>query len=143
LEFGNYLVNAKAVYNPELKLKSEDVSSGSEFSFKYLGLGIIAYWILWFWLLSGLLAIILLTLLFKKPLQRAGEVINNRLMESFGYGVLYIIVLPIMLCLTMFTVIGLPVAAALLVLYGLSIACYKIVIVVVAANWMNNKYQHG
>ncbi|MBN4051271.1 hypothetical protein JYU16_00495 [bacterium AH-315-M05] len=139
LEFGSSLVNAKAVYNSELKLKSKEVDPG--FDLKYLGLGIMVYWILA--LLSGLLAIILLSLLFKKLMRRSGEGLNKKFMESFGYGVLYIIVLPILLCLTMFTVIGIPVAAALLVLYGLSIACYKIVIVVVAANWINNKYQHG
>ena len=139
LDFGNSLVNARAVYNPELKLKSEDI--GSDFSFKYLELGIIAYWILS--LLAGLLAIFLLMLLFKKTLQRVGEALNSRLMESFGYGALYIIVLPIVLFLTMFTVIGIPVAAALLVLYCLSIACCKIVIAVVTANWMNNKFQYG
>lgn len=61
-------------------------------------------------------------------------------LEAGGFGVLALMVIPIISMLLMFTVIGIPLSLILLVLYGISIYISKIILAVFIGLWFQNKF---
>lgn len=91
------------------------------------------------YLLSFLLAGIVLILLFKKPYERASLLIQERPWYSIGLGVSIIICVPIVAIILMITIIGIPFGVIALALYGILLYTAKIPVGI----WLGSKIFRG
>lgn len=90
-------------------------------------------------LLSYMLAGILLILLFKKPYDRASLIIQERPWYSIGLGVSLLICVPIVAVILMITIIGIPFGLIGLALYGILLYTAKIPVGI----WLGSKIFRG
>jgi len=100
LDFKNSLVNAKAKFN-------EDLGEGnSQMSLTTLGTKSLKYWVTY--ILSSFLAILVLHALFRNAFSNAVDDLENSVLKSFGFGLIYLIGIPLMILLTFVIAIGIP-----------------------------------
>lgn len=90
-------------------------------------------------LVSYLLAGILLIMLFKKPYDRASLIINERPWHSIGLGVSAVICIPVAAVILFVTIIGIPFGLAALALYGILLYIAKIPVGI----WLGSKIFRG
>ena len=90
-------------------------------------------------LISYLLAGILLILAFKNPYRRAAALIQDRPWYSIGLGVSILICVPIVAIILMITVIGMPFGLIGLALYGILVYIAKIPVGI----WLGSKIFRG
>ena len=77
---------------------------------------------LWLWSLASMLVIgIVLSLLFPQSLRSVGTTLVERIWPSLGLGFVVLFLAPIAVLITMFTIIGIPLALIVLVIYIISI----------------------
>jgi cytoskeletal protein CcmA (bactofilin family) len=99
----------------------------------YLGyataIGLVAY------LASALLMILLIELLFRKTMQKAGEAMRTQPGTSIGYGFLFFIAVPVAAIIALATVIGIPVGMLIGMGYVILIVFASAITSVVIANW--------
>lgn len=126
LDFKATLVNSEAEFNEALSVDS------SPLSLTTFGTNSIKLWISY--ILSALLVIIVVHALFKNSFSGAAEGIKRRnLLKSFGFGLIYLIGIPLMIVLTFLIAVGIPLglfAAAVFVfslLFGHMVASLLIV----------------
>jgi hypothetical protein len=94
------LVNAKAKFN-------EDLGEGnSQMSLTTLGTKSLKYWVTY--ILSSFLAILVLHALFRNAFSNAVDDLENSVLKSFGFGLIYLIGIPLMILLTFVIAIGIP-----------------------------------
>ncbi len=132
LDFGSALLGgAVANYNSDLRVYDSD------FNWKYLGIGIVAFWL--YRLLAGALMIALLIWMFHRFFTRNDAETTRNYVSHLGLGFLYVIGLPLLISLTFFTVIGIPVGFILMMFYGVTIMLgHVLAAVLIAYGW--NKY---
>ncbi|MBT8361621.1 MAG: hypothetical protein KJO32_11760 [Deltaproteobacteria bacterium] len=124
INFYNALVDAKAEYNEEL------AEEQSQLSLRTFGTKSLKLWLVY--VLSALLAILAFHALFRNAFSNAVEGIENNLFKSFGYGLLYLIGVPLLILVSLYMLIGLKLglfAAAVFVfslLFGHTIAAILI-----------------
>jgi len=100
LDFKNSLVNAKAQFN-------EDLGEGnSQMSLTTIGTKSLKSWITY--ILSSFLAILVLHALFRNSFSNAVDDLENSVLKSFGFGLIYLIGIPLMIILTFVIAIGIP-----------------------------------
>ena len=100
IDFKNSLVDTKALFNEEL---SEENSQLSMTSF---GTNSIKLWV--YYILSAFLVILVLHALFRNAFSSAVEDIENNWLKSFGFGLLYLIGIPLLIILALLMIIGIP-----------------------------------
>ena len=112
-DFKNSLVNAKAQFNEDL---GEEKSQLSMTSF---GTNSFILWV--YYLLSAFLVILVLHALFRNAFSLAVEGIENNLLKSFGFGLIYLIGIPLLIILTLLMIIGIPLGlfAAIIFIFSL------------------------
>ena len=98
--FKGSLVNAKAQFNQALK---EETSGFSLLSF---GMASFASWISY--ILSAFLLILVLHGLFRNAFSKAVEGLEEHYLKSFGYGLIYLIGVPLVIVIAFMIVIGIP-----------------------------------
>jgi len=100
IDFNNSLVNAKAQINEDLK---EDAT---QLSLTTLGTKSLSAWVKY--ILSAFLAILVFHALFKHAFSKAVEGIENNLLKSFGFGLVYLIGIPLLIIVALLMIIGIP-----------------------------------
>ncbi|WP_394973031.1 hypothetical protein [uncultured Croceitalea sp.] len=100
IDFKNTLVNTKAEFNEDFGEEK------SELSLTTLGTASFGLWI--FYVLSAFLVILVLHALFKKAFSDAVEGLENNLLKSFGFGLVYLIGIPILIIVALLLIIGIP-----------------------------------
>lgn len=81
-----------------------------------------------------------LTILFNKELVvKCTKILENKLLPAFGIGILALILVPIASIIFMISIVGVPVAIVLLVLYGLLLSISSSAFSIVTANIVCNK----
>lgn len=113
VDFGNSLINATATLDKSL-MKEHD-------GFSWKGFGILAFGVWIFYLFSAFLALLLLNWAFQKFLSTAAANLNTQFFKSLGYGLIYIFGIPIVIIITFFMVVGIPVGLFLGSLYIFSL----------------------
>lgn len=135
INFGNAMVAGKAIFRPEMKMHVNGTS------WYYLGFGSFVFVTLY--VLSSLLLLFLFEYLFPGLMKNAGNTTNQNTAKVLGYGILYLLGLPVISILLLITVIGIPVGLFTLVFYIFSVVLAHVITSVVLANWYNEKYgQH-
>lgn len=87
----------------------------------------------------ALLLIVILQYLFGPVFKKAGNTVYKSPGRSLGYGVLFLIGMPIAAVLTFVTLIGVPVGIILIFSYVIMVALATVITSVVAANWLQNR----
>ena len=98
--------------------------------------------VIWY-LGTATLMIFLTQFLFSKTMRRASETVSTETLKSLGYGVLYLVGVPVAMVIAFITVIGIPIGLILLFGYVITMALASVITAVVAANWLNTKYNHN
>jgi len=129
VDFGSSLKNnATATFDPSLKRHSHDAGDS---------------WVAFAWrFFSGALVVLFFILVFYRFLGAASEDIRQDVGKKFGYGMLYLIGLPIAAILLMATIIGIPLGAFGLFTFGFSLAFGKMLAAVIGAfAWKSYKHK--
>ncbi|MEO9485199.1 MAG: polymer-forming cytoskeletal protein [Ekhidna sp.] len=100
IDFEESLVNTEAQFNENLKEEK------SESSLTTFGTTSVKLWV--FYVLSAFLVILVLHALFRKAFSGAVESIENNLLKSFGFGLIYLIGIPLLIILALLIIIGIP-----------------------------------
>ncbi|OFY65236.1 MAG: hypothetical protein A3H98_03150 [Bacteroidetes bacterium RIFCSPLOWO2_02_FULL_36_8] len=129
-DFKNSFKSGKPVFDSHLEAKRNFGWKGFEFNFLKMSLIMV---------LSGLLIILILVLVCKDTLLKAGEKMKDNLMSSFGYGVLYFIALPLLGAFLCMTIIGIPLGILLFCIFGFSIWFGRVIVAVTLGNLIQHK----
>ncbi len=100
INFNNALVNTEAQFNEDL---SEEQS---QLSLTTFGTKSIPLWV--FYVLSTFLVILVLHALFKNAFSDAAEGLEHNMLKSFGFGLIYLIGIPVLILVAFLMVIGIP-----------------------------------
>ncbi len=100
IDFKNSLVNTKALFNEDL---SEE---NSQLSLTSFGTNSMKLWV--YYILSAFLVILVLHALFRNAFSSAVEGIENNWLKSFGFGLIYLIGIPVLIILALLMIIGIP-----------------------------------
>ena len=100
IDFKNSLVNAKAQFNEDLGKEK------SQLSLTTFGTNSFKLWL--YYVLSAFLAILVLHALFRNAFSNAVDDLENSVLKSFGFGLIYLIGIPLMILLTFVIAIGIP-----------------------------------
>jgi len=126
LDFSDHLRNgATATFDPSLQL------SGGAWDKEEVKRGMFLFSIYRF--LAGVVLIVLLVNFFHRFFSRYAGRLTDNMAGSFGYGMLYLIGLPILIVLAMITIIGIPVGFILAAGYGITLALAGALVSVILA----------
>lgn len=128
-EFGSALTNGKAIRDESLAIEKSH----------WYFLGSITWLGLLAWLGAGLVGILALQYFFADRLQKAGRRFSADTLRSLGGGLLFIVGVPALAILCFITLVGIPLAIALLSGYGLTWLFSSGLISVVIANSLDNR----
>jgi hypothetical protein len=108
-------------------------------SWKYLGFASIMA-LLWY-LGAALVFIVLIQYLFGRYIQRAVMPLSgDNVLRSIGYGFLFFVLVPIAIFFAVLTLVGIPLAVLMFILYIALILIASVITSVVLANWFNIRY---
>ena len=113
IDFKNSLVNAKAQFNEDFK---EEKSQSSLTTF---GTTSFKLWV--FYILSAFLVILVLHALFRNAFSSAVEGLENNLLKSFGFGLIYLIGIPLLIVFALLIIIGIPLGLFVTVVFIFSL----------------------
>ena len=131
IDFGNSLVNAQASYNEELVEEAEDYPVG------FLGVATFGFWM--FYVLSAFLMIVLLNFAFRKFFPGVAKQINENLPKSLGYGLIYLIGIPLVVGISFMIIVGIPVGLFILLVYIFSLLFGHLIVALIIAYYLNNR----
>jgi hypothetical protein len=132
LDFKVSIKRGQAVYDPSLEIKTG--------RWYYLG-GVTVLALLWH-LGTAFLLIALIQYLFSSTMKKSGDTVFHTPLKSFGIGLLVLVAVPIAAIIAFVTVIGVPVGLLLLFNYVVLIVLAATLSSVVAANWINNRFNY-
>lgn len=132
-DFDRAMVNASALY--DASLSREEIAT-------WLGIPIPWFTIAIIYFLSALLMIAFFHWVFDKPLVRASQKLREDFMGSFGYGVLYLLGMPMLIGLLLFTLVGIPLGLLLLFGYSFSILFGHMIAATVFTSTINEQYKY-
>ena len=113
IDFKNALVNAEAQFDEDLG------NEKSQLSLTTLGTASLFLWI--FYVLSAFLVILFLHTLFRNTFSNAVEGLEHHWLKSFGYGLIYLIGIPLFIILVLLMIIGIPLGIFVTVVFIFSL----------------------
>ncbi len=129
LKFGESAKSGIAIYDGNLRIETG--------GWYYIAFALIGY------LGAAILMIFLTQYLFSKTMKRASDTVSTETLKSLGYGLLYFVGVPVAIIVACITVIGIPIGLILLFGYIITMALATVITSVVAANWLNTKYNYN
>ncbi|MBT8237115.1 MAG: polymer-forming cytoskeletal protein [Croceitalea sp.] len=132
LDFKNSLVNAKAEFNEEL---AEDQSQMSMTTF---GTSSLKSWI--FYVLSAFLGILVFHALFRHSFENAAEGLENNLLKSFGYGLIYLVGIPLLILIALLMLIGLKLGLFATAIFVFSLLFGHAIASILIAYYLSSRY---
>jgi len=127
--FGNTIKNGEAIYDPSLEIKSGH--------WAYIGFSTLLG-LLWY-LTSVFIFILLIQYFFGKTVADAADTALAKALKSMGYGVLFIILVPVGIVLMMITVVGIPLAIFIAILYAILLLLANVIASAVITSWINSR----
>jgi cytoskeletal protein CcmA (bactofilin family) len=129
INFNNSLINSKATYNEDLIPKKDP--------FPWEGFGVVALGLWVFYVISAFLILVLLNWAFNDFFANTVANLDKELLNSFIYGLIYLLGMPLLIVLTFILVVGIPIGLFLLVLYIFSILFGHLVAALLMAHYLN------
>lgn len=139
MDFRQTSVGGQARFAPELKRDEPHGSGLSRERMVRKGLGTAFSLFFFGTLLSGILAIAIGVLLFKKTFREAGEVLHITFWKGLGVGILTYLLLPVSAVIAMFTLVGIPVGLLLLALFVFSVVFGRVITAIAFAAWIERR----
>ena len=133
LDFKQTLKKGQATYDTSLKIETG----------RWYYVGFMSFLAVIWYLGMAVLMIFLTQFLFPKTMRRASDTVFTETIKSLGYGLLYLVGVPVAMIIAFVTVIGIPIGLILLFGYILTMALATVITSVVAANWFNTKYNYN
>jgi len=133
VDFKESLVNTEAQFNETL---GDDKSQLSLTSF---GTKSLALWV--FYILSAFLVILVLHALFKNAFSNAVEGLENNLLKSFGYGLVYLIGIPLLIILALIMIIGIPLGLFITTVFIFSLLFGHLIAALLLVYYLKDRYQ--
>ena len=114
INFGDVLApGATANFDPGLSFASND------FRWRFLGFSFVVF--LFYRLLAMGLVIGVLIYFFDSFFKHVVEVTNSAYIHQIGYGFLYLLGVPLLICLTFVTIVGIPIGIMMMTLFGITV----------------------
>jgi cytoskeletal protein CcmA (bactofilin family) len=134
VDFGTSLIGVTATLDESLGWKDrmdheEERSIGA-------GIGLIG-WIMF--LVSGFIILALINKFFSGRFKRASEQAMGATVNSLGYGLIYLILVPLALIVLMITIVGIPAALLLLTLYIITITLGSLIFGLLLSHLLNKR----
>lgn len=129
-DFGESIKKGRAVYDKTLAIDYP--------TWQFLGYS--SFIALIWYLATVFIFILLIRLLFPDITVKAGERLFNNTGRSIGYGILFMIVVPIIIIFAFMTIIGIPVAILMLICYITLLLLGSVLFSVLLAQWANRGY---
>ncbi|WP_297691088.1 hypothetical protein [uncultured Eudoraea sp.] len=130
INFNNALVNAEAQFN-------EDLEEESSLTSTMFGANALKKWLIF--ILSAFLAILVFHALFRNGFSAAVEDIEDRLLKSFGFGLLYLIGVPVAILLAFIITIGVKLGLFAAAVFVFSLLFGQIVAAILIAYYLRNR----
>jgi len=127
--FGNTIKNGEAIYDPNLEIKSGH--------WAYIGFSTLLG-LLWY-LIMAFIFILLIQYLFGKTIASAADTVFSKSLKSTGYGLLFIVLVPVSIVLMIITIVGIPLAILTVMLYVMLLLLANIIASAVITSWINNR----
>ncbi len=131
IDFKKSLLNATATYKEDLARDKRD------FPWQFFGVAAIGLWI--FYMLSAFLIILIINALFRNLLLNSLDILNKNVIKSFGYGLVYLIGLPILIIFCFVILIGIPIGLLLGSFYLFSVLIGHLIVALLIAHYVNKK----
>ncbi|MEW7289973.1 hypothetical protein [Aquimarina sp. 2304DJ70-9] len=131
VDFKNSLIKTSATFNKDLAMDDHQAS------WKFLGITALGFWI--FYIFSALLILLLFNLLFKNWFAKAIVNLDENILKSLGYGIAYLIGIPLLILITLIIIIGIPIGLFLTTLYAFSILFGHLVVALLIAHYLNRR----
>ena len=131
IDYKNSLVNTEAQFNEDL------ADEKSELSLTTFGTRSFSLWI--FYILSAFLVILVLHALFKNTFSTAVEGIENNWLKSFGFGLIYLVGIPLLIILALLMIIGIPLGLFATVIFIFSLLFGHLIAALLIVYYLKNK----
>ena len=145
---GNLIYTAKglAKISPQAQIKGEvkqqqpkNYPTSKQEAWSQMGMA-------WIWgkvimIFAALLIGLILISLFKDSLKDVAKTMQKKYWSSLGYGVIVLLLTPLVALLLMFTLIGIPLAVLLLLSWIICLLVGKIIAAIVFGNWLFEKFK--
>jgi len=135
VDFKNSLKNATANFNESL------AQDQPQLPWKFFGVAAVGFWI--FYLLSAFLVILILNALLKNFLPKAAKSLDKDMLKSLGYGLIYLLGVPLLIFFTFIIIIGIPVGLFLLPIYIFSVIIGHLLIALLFTYYLNEKKEYN
>ena len=129
INFNTALVNAEAQYN-------EDLKEESQVSLSTFGFTSFKKWLIY--IASAFLAILVFHALFRSAFSSAVEGLEDRLLKSFGFGLIYLIGIPVAILLAFLITIGIKLGLFAAAVFVFSLVFGQIVAALLMAYYLRN-----
>ena len=113
ISFNNALVNTEARFNEALGEEK------SQLSLTTFGTRSTSLWL--FYILSSFLVILVLHALFRNTFADAVEELQQNVLKSFGFGLIYLVGIPLLIILALLMIIGIPLGLFITVVFIFSL----------------------
>lgn len=104
---------------------------------KMLGLGLIAYWIIF--ILSVMLVLFIMEYFLSRFFHTASGSIKESFIKCFGYGMLYLLGMPVLIVISFILIIGFPIGILALCLYGVTLLYGTAIIALFATHYFKSR----
>lgn len=129
INFNNALVDAEAQFN-------EDLEEESQVSLSTIGITSLKRWLIY--IASAFLAILVFHALFRNAFSSAVENLEDRFLKSFGFGLLYLIGIPVAILFAFLITIGIKLGLFAAAVFVFSLVFGQIVAAILIAYYVRN-----
>ncbi len=127
LDFGSTLNQSKATFDESL-----EIDNGR---WHFLGFASVLM-VIWY-LGTAFLMIVIVQYLFSLTMKNTANTVKNASLKSLGMGFLFFVGVPVLIVVSIITIIGIPVGVLLLFGYLTVILLGTVIVSLIAANWIN------
>ena len=128
VDFKNALLGSTANFDKSL------MGDRKEFSLKSFGIAALGFWI--FYLFSAFLVIILLNWAYNDFFNSAATYLNQGFLKSFGYGLVYIFSVPLLIIIAFIIIVGIPMGLFLSGFYLFSLLFGHLVTALILSHYL-------
>ncbi len=131
IDFKSSLVHTEAQFNEDFKEEK------SQLALATFGTTSIKLWVSY--ILSSLLVILVLHALFRNAFSSATEGLENNLLKSFGFGLIYLIGIPLLILLAFLMIIGIPLGLFATAIFVFSLLFGHLVAALLVVYYLRNR----
>ncbi len=131
MDFKNSLMNTEAQFNEALGDETSDLSLTT------FGTKSLSSWV--YYILSAFLAILVFHALFKNAFSNAVEGLEHKWLKSFGFGLIYLIGIPIVVLIALLLVVGIPLGLFIALVFLFSLLFGHFVAALLLAYYFRHK----